>query len=50
MKMGTCLRPSWTAIVSPSISGMMVDERDQVRMTVFEPEFWAESTFFSSLG
>jgi hypothetical protein len=27
---GTCLRPSWTAIVWPTISGKIVDARDQV--------------------
>ena len=31
MKTGTCLRPSWTAIVWPTISGKIVDVRDQVR-------------------
>ena len=29
-KMGTCLRPSWTAMVCPTISGKMVEARDQV--------------------
>src|SRR5207237_4302759 len=29
---GTCLRPSWTAIVCPTISGKIVDARDQVRI------------------
>src|SRR4051794_41934792 len=32
---GTCLRPSWTAIVWPTISGKIVDARDQVRIMVF---------------
>ena len=27
---GTCLRPSWTAIVWPTISGKIVEVRDQV--------------------
>ena len=27
---GTCLRPSWTAIVCPTISGKIVEARDQV--------------------
>src|SRR5205085_5031684 len=31
MNTGTCLRPSWTAIVCPTISGKMVDARDHVR-------------------
>ena len=32
---GTCLRPSWTAIVCPTISGKIVDVRDQVRIIRF---------------
>jgi hypothetical protein len=36
-KTGTCLRPSWTAIVWPIISGMTVERRDQVLMTFLEP-------------
>src|SRR5207253_9984584 len=32
---GTCLRPSWTAIVCPTISGKIVDARDQVRTIRF---------------
>ncbi len=32
---GTCLRPSWTAIVCPTISGKTVDERDQVLIICF---------------
>src|SRR5205085_10900719 len=32
---GTCLRPSWTAIVWPTISGKTVDERDHVRIIRF---------------
>ena len=44
---GTCLRPSWTAIVWPTMSGMIVERRDQVLMTRRSPAaFWA-STFFS---
>src|SRR5262249_42565611 len=31
MNTGTCLRPSWTAIVCPTISGKTVDARDHVR-------------------
>src|SRR3989304_9693378 len=50
MKMGTCLRPAWTPMVSPTIWGMMVDARDHVRMTVLWPERWIISTLFSSLG
>ncbi len=43
---GTCLRPSWTAIVWPTISGKMVDRRDQVLMTRFSPFSFCASTFF----
>jgi hypothetical protein len=32
---GTCLRPSCTAIVCPTISGKIVDVRDQVRIIRF---------------
>jgi hypothetical protein len=32
------LRPSWTAIVCPTISGKIVDARDQVRIICFDPE------------
>ena len=42
---GTCLRPSCTAIVCPSISGMIVERRDQVLMTFFEPLSFCVSTF-----
>src|SRR5947208_7184233 len=38
MKTGTCLRPSWTAIVCPTISGKTVEDRDQVRTMFFEPD------------
>ena len=27
---GTCCRPLWTAIVSPTISGRIIERRDQV--------------------
>ena len=37
MYTGTCLRPSWTAIVWPTISGMIVERRDQVLMTRRSP-------------
>src|SRR3954451_21253355 len=47
MNTGTCLRPSCTAIVWPIMSGMMVDRRDQVRMTVFLPDSLRTSTFLS---
>ena len=32
------MRPSWTAIVWPTISGKIVDERDQVRIMFLLPE------------
>src|SRR5881392_2699694 len=38
MKTGTCLRPSWTAIVCPTISGKIVDVRDQVRTICLLPD------------
>src|SRR6478609_1873558 len=44
---GTCLRPSCTAIVCPSMSGMIVERRDQVLMTDLEPLSFAASTFLS---
>src|SRR5690606_33187238 len=42
---GTCLRPSCTAMVCPTMSGMIVDRRDQVLMTVFWPFSLRSSTF-----
>src|SRR6187200_444598 len=42
MKTGTCLRPSWTAIVWPTISGKTVEDRDQVLIICFEPESFIE--------
>ena len=50
MNNGTCLRPSCTAIVRPSISGIIVDARDQVRITVRLRLFCADVTFFASFG
>src|SRR5690606_25712257 len=47
MNTGTCLRPSCTAMVWPSMSGMIVDRRDQVLMTVFLPDSLSASTFLS---
>jgi len=35
MNTGTCLRPSCTAMVWPTMSGKIVDERDQVRIIRF---------------
>src|ERR1019366_2774090 len=43
MNTGTCLRPSWTAIVCPTISGKIVDARDQVRSIRFSPEVFIAS-------
>ena len=39
MNTGTCLRPSWTAMVWPTISGKTVEVRDQV----FTMAFWFDS-------
>src|SRR5689334_20178532 len=47
MKTGTCLRPSCTAIVCPSMSGMIVERRDQVLITFLLPRSFCTSTFFS---
>src|SRR3954462_11478685 len=44
---GMCLRPSCTAIVCPSMSGMIVERRDQVRMTFLVPLSFCASTFAS---
>jgi hypothetical protein len=43
MKTGTCLRPSWTAIVWPTMSGKTVEARDQVRIIRFSPEAFIAS-------
>jgi hypothetical protein len=48
MRTGTNRRPSWTAIVMLTMSGMIIDARDQVRITSRVP--WAAVTFFISLG
>ena len=47
---GTCRRPSCTAMVRPTISGMIVEARDQVRITARELVRWTASTFFMSLA
>jgi hypothetical protein len=44
---GTCLRPSWTATVWPTRSGMIVERRDQVLMTRRSPAAFMVSTFLS---
>src|SRR4051812_15877500 len=43
MKTGTCLRPSWTAIVCPTISGKIVEARDQVRTMFLLPDSFIAS-------
>jgi hypothetical protein len=45
MKTGTNLRPLWTAIVIPTMSGMIVERRDQVLISCLLPAEWL-STFF----
>src|SRR6059058_6696575 len=44
MNTGTCLRPSCTAIVCPSISGKIVEVRDQVLSIRLSPELFIAST------
>src|SRR5207248_10315016 len=43
IKTGTCLRPSWTAMVWPTISGKIVDARDQVLIICLSPEAFIAS-------
>src|SRR4051794_41764050 len=43
MKTGTCLRPSWTAIVCPTISGKIVEARDHVRTMFLLPDSFIAS-------
>src|SRR6266508_1584396 len=45
--MGTCLRPSCTAIVCPTMSGMMVERLDQVLMTRLSRLRFSSSTLAS---
>src|SRR6185312_647785 len=47
-KTGTCLRPSWTAIVCPTISGKIVEDRDQVRIICLLPDSFMELMRLSS--
>ena len=42
--------PSCTAIVMPSISGIIVEARDQVRITTFDSVCCARVTFLASFG
>src|ERR1700727_2917129 len=43
---GTCLRPSCTAIVWPSIAGTIIERRDHVLITFLVPLSFCTSTFF----
>src|SRR5919204_2122328 len=45
--MGTCLRPSWTAMVWPTMSGMTVERRDHVLMTRLSRRRFSSSTLAS---
>src|SRR3954470_1817891 len=45
-KTGTCLRPSCTAMVWPSIAGTIIERRDHVLMTFLVPLSFCVSTFF----
>ena len=47
---GIWRRPSWTPSVSPTISGIIIEALDQVRITVGAPERCTALTFFISLG
>src|SRR5271163_2448139 len=46
MNTGMCLRPSWTAIVWPSMAGTIIERLDHVLMTVLDPRSFCTSTFF----
>ena len=46
---GTCRRPSCTAMVCPTMSGMIVERRDQVLMTFLSPLEFRTSTFFEQV-
>jgi hypothetical protein len=50
MNTGICRRPSCTPMVKPSISGMIIDARDHVRITACAPDACNASTFFINLG
>src|SRR6185503_16073701 len=45
---GMNLRPLWTAMVCPTISGITVERRDHVLMTFFSPPRFITSTFSRS--
>src|SRR5438093_10764276 len=46
MNTGTCLRPSCTAMVCPTISGTMVERRDHVLITRLSPRRFISTTLF----
>ena len=50
MNIGTCRRPSWTAIVSPSMSGIIIDALDHVWIITLLLLRLAASTFLASFG
>src|SRR5690554_2223095 len=47
---GTCFRPSCTAMVWPTISGKIVELRAQVLMTLFSPRLFISSIFLRRLA
>ena len=49
MNTGTCLLPSWIAMVRPNMSGMIVDALDHVLMTLLVLLRWTASTFLANL-
>jgi len=49
-KTGTKSFPLWTWKVIPTNSGVIIERRDQVRMTCFEPDCTAFSIFRCRLG
>ena len=50
MNIGMCRRPSWTPIVRPSISGMIIEALDQVLISGLLLLRFAASTFFGQFG
>jgi hypothetical protein len=50
MNTGICRRPSWTAIVSPTMSGMIIEGRDHVLMITFCCDRAAAATRFANFG
>ena len=50
MNMGTWRRPSWTAIVRPSMSGIIIEALDHVWMMTLLLLRLAASTFLASFG